>query len=61
MRPKLHQKQACDQNRTLVLEGMSEGSGMMGLGFSEVKGLSGLFHEDYEFGCYDLVRLWNFN
>ncbi len=40
---------------------MSEGSGMMGLGFSEVKGLSGLFHEAYEFGCYDLVRLWDFN
>ncbi len=40
---------------------MSEGSGMMGLGFGEVKELSGLFHEAYKFGCYDLVRLWDFN
>ncbi len=29
---------------------------MMGLGFSEVKGLSGLIDEAFEFGCYDLVR-----
>jgi hypothetical protein len=40
---------------------MSEGSGMMGLGFSEVKGLSGLIDEAYEFGCYDLVRLRDFD
>ena len=40
---------------------MGEGSGMMGLEFSEVKGLCGLFHEAYEFGCYDLVRLWDFD
>ncbi len=40
---------------------MSEGLGMMGLGFSEVKGLSGFFHEDYEFRCYDLVRLRDFD
>jgi hypothetical protein len=35
---------------------MSEGSGMMGLGFSEVKELSGLIDEAFEFRCYDLVR-----
>ncbi len=40
---------------------MSEGSGMMGLGFSDIKGLSGLFYEDYEFGFYDLVRLRDFD
>jgi hypothetical protein len=40
---------------------MSEGLGMIGLGFSDVKGLSGLFHEDYKFGCYDLVRLRDFD
>ncbi len=40
---------------------MSEGLGMMGLGFSEVKGLSGLIGEAFEFGCYDLVRLRYFD
>jgi hypothetical protein len=39
---------------------MSEGSGMMGLGNSEVKGLIGLIDEVYGFGCYDLVRLRDF-
>jgi hypothetical protein len=34
---------------------------MMGLGFSEVKGLSGLIDEAFEFGCYDLVRLRYFD
>ena len=34
---------------------------MMGLGFSEVKGLSGLIDEAYKFGCYDLVRLRDFD
>jgi hypothetical protein len=40
---------------------MSEGSGMMGLGNSEVKGLSGLIDEAYKFGCYDLARPRDFN
>ncbi len=40
---------------------MSEGLGMMGLGFSEVKGLSGLIDEAFKYGCYDLVRLRYFD
>jgi hypothetical protein len=40
---------------------MSEGLGMMGLGFSEVEGSSGLIDEAFEFGCYDLVRLRYFD
>ncbi len=40
---------------------MSEGSDVMGLGNSEVKGLSGLIDEAYKFRCYDLVRLRDFD